>query len=117
MDLPKEEIVLFIFGTQDYKIVGMISHLGPQLGVADGIALANKLQENGQITAVFTGEGGTSKETSMRLNVAAVWDLPVIFIVETMDTDFLLLQLEQFPLLRTDIYTKERGIWNGSIHY
>lgn len=73
----------FHFGTQDYKIVGMISHLGPQLGVADGIALANKLQENGQITAVFTGEGGTSEgDFHEALNVAAVWDLPVIFIVE-----------------------------------
>lgn len=73
----------FHFGTQDYKIVGMISHLGPQLGVADGIALANKLQQNGQITAVFTGEGGTSEgDFHEALNVAAVWDLPVIFVVE-----------------------------------
>ncbi len=73
----------FHFGTQDYNIVGMISHLGPQLGVADGIALANKLKENGQVTAVFSGEGGTSEgDFHEALNVAAVWDLPVIFIVE-----------------------------------
>jgi 2-oxoisovalerate dehydrogenase E1 component len=45
----------FSFGTQQYKIIEMISHLGPQLGVADGIALANKLKKNGKITAVFTG--------------------------------------------------------------
>lgn len=73
----------FHFGTQDYKIVGMISHLGPQLGVADGIALANKLKDNHQVTAVFTGEGGTSEgDFHEALNVAAVWDLPVIFVVE-----------------------------------
>ena len=73
----------FHFGTQDYNIVGMISHLGPQLGVADGIALANKLKDNQQVTAVFTGEGGTSEgDFHEALNVAAVWDLPVIFVVE-----------------------------------
>jgi 2-oxoisovalerate dehydrogenase E1 component len=73
----------FHFGTQDYKIVGMISHLGPQMGVADGIALANLLQNNGNITAVFTGEGGTSEgDFHEALNVAAVWQLPVIFCIE-----------------------------------
>src|SRR6187402_1492167 len=73
----------FHFGTQLYKIVGMISHLGPQLGVADGIALANKLQKNGKITAVFTGEGATSEgDFHEALNIAAVWDLPVLFIIE-----------------------------------
>ena len=73
----------FHFGSQEHKVVGMISHLGPQLGVADGIALANKLMDNQQITAVFTGEGGTSEgDFHEALNVAAVWDLPVIFIVE-----------------------------------
>ena len=73
----------FHFGSQQHKVVGMISHLGPQLGVADGIALANKLKDNKQVTAVFTGEGGTSEgDFHEALNVAAVWDLPVIFIVE-----------------------------------
>ena len=73
----------FHFGSQEHKVVGMISHLGPQLGVADGIALANKLKDNKQVTAVFTGEGGTSEgDFHEALNVAAVWDLPVIFIVE-----------------------------------
>jgi len=51
----------FHFGTQEYKIIGMISHLGPQLGVADGIALAHKLKNENKLTAVFTGEGGTSE--------------------------------------------------------
>ncbi|OIQ28524.1 MAG: dehydrogenase [Bacteroidetes bacterium MedPE-SWsnd-G2] len=73
----------FHFGTQDYNIVGMISHLGPQLGVADGIALANKLQKKKAVTAVFSGEGGTSEgDFHEALNVASVWQLPVIFCIE-----------------------------------
>jgi 2-oxoisovalerate dehydrogenase E1 component len=73
----------FHFGTQEYHIIGMISHLGPQLGVADGIALANKLQKNGKITAVFTGEGATSEgDFHEALNIASVWELPVLFVIE-----------------------------------
>lgn len=73
----------FHFGTQEYNIVGMISHLGPQLGIADGIALANKLRKENKITAVFTGEGATSEgDFHEALNVASVWDLPVLFIIE-----------------------------------
>ncbi len=73
----------FHFGTQQYNIVGMISHLGPQLGVADGIALANVLKNNKHVTAVFTGEGGTSEgDFHEALNVAAVWNLPVLFCIE-----------------------------------
>ncbi|WP_299128351.1 dehydrogenase E1 component subunit alpha/beta [uncultured Winogradskyella sp.] len=73
----------FHFGSQEHNIIGMISHLGPQLGVADGIALANLLKNNGQVTAVFTGEGGTSEgDFHEALNVASVWQLPVIFCVE-----------------------------------
>ncbi|KIC02099.1 dehydrogenase [Flavobacterium sp. JRM] len=73
----------FHFGTQQYKIIGMISHLGPQLGVADGIALANKLKKNNKVTAVFTGEGATSEgDFHEALNIAAVWELPVMFIIE-----------------------------------
>lgn len=73
----------FHFGTNDYHIVGMISHLGPQLGLADGIALACNLKGEEKVTAVFTGDGGTSEgDFHEALNVAAVWDLPVIFIIE-----------------------------------
>jgi 2-oxoisovalerate dehydrogenase E1 component len=73
----------FHFGTQEFKIIGMISHLGPQLGVADGIALAHKLKEEKKVTAVFTGEGATSEgDFHEALNIAAVWELPVLFIVE-----------------------------------
>lgn len=73
----------FHFGSQEFKIIGMISHLGPQLGVADGIALAHKLRKEKKITAVFTGEGGTSEgDFHEALNLASVWDLPVLFCVE-----------------------------------
>lgn len=73
----------FHFGTQEYKIVGMISHLGPQLGVADGIALASKLRKDKKVTVVFTGDGGASEgDFHESINTAAVWDLPVIFVIE-----------------------------------
>jgi len=73
----------FHFGTQEFNIIGMISHLGPQLGVADGIALANVLKKQKHVTAVFTGEGGTSEgDFHEALNVAAVWNLPVLFCIE-----------------------------------
>ena len=73
----------FHFGTQEFKIVGMISHLGPQFGVADGIALGNLLKKNNQVCAVFTGEGGTSEgDIHEALNVASVWELPVLFCIE-----------------------------------
>src|ERR1700748_2117328 len=73
----------FHFGTQQYKILGMISHLGPQMALADGIALADVLNKTKHATLVFTGEGATSEgDFHEALNVAAVWDLPVIFIIE-----------------------------------
>ncbi|MBL3657054.1 alpha-ketoacid dehydrogenase subunit alpha/beta [Fulvivirga sediminis] len=73
----------FHFGTNEHHIIGMISHLGPQLSVADGIALANKLKGERKATVVFTGDGGASQgEFHEALNVAAVWDLPVIFVIE-----------------------------------
>lgn len=73
----------FHFGTNEYHIVGMISHLGPQMGVADGIALANKLRKDQKVTVVFTGDGGASEgDFHESINTAAVWNLPVIFIVE-----------------------------------
>ncbi len=73
----------FHFGTQEFNIVGMISHLGPQLGVADGIALAQTLKNTKQVTTVFTGEGATSEgDFHEALNVASVWNLPVVFCIE-----------------------------------
>ena len=74
----------FHFGTQKYKIVGMISHLGPQLGVANGIALADLLRNKKKVTTVFTGDGATSEgDFHEALNVASVWNLPVLFCVES----------------------------------
>ncbi|MEX1131712.1 MAG: dehydrogenase E1 component subunit alpha/beta [Flavobacteriales bacterium] len=73
----------FHFGSQEHKVVGMISHLGPQMGIADGIALAHKLKKENRCTVVFTGDGATSEgDFHESVNVAAVWDLPVLFIVE-----------------------------------
>jgi len=73
----------FHFGTNEHHIVGMISHLGPQNGVADGIALATRLKKENKITVVFNGDGGTSQgDFHEAVNVAAVWDLPVIFVIE-----------------------------------
>jgi 2-oxoisovalerate dehydrogenase E1 component len=73
----------FHFGSKEHHICGMISHLGPQLAIADGIALAHKLRKENKISLVFTGEGGTSEgDFHEALNLAAVWDLPVIFLIE-----------------------------------
>ncbi|MGO4878711.1 thiamine pyrophosphate-dependent enzyme [Pedobacter psychrotolerans] len=73
----------FHFGTQDYKIIGMISHLGPQMALADGIALADVLRQRPNATLVYTGEGATSEgDFHEAVNVAAVWNLPVIFLIE-----------------------------------
>lgn len=73
----------FHFGTHEYKIIGMISHLGPQMALADGIALADVLSKRNRATLVFTGEGATSEgDFHEALNIAAVWNLPVIFLIE-----------------------------------
>ncbi len=73
----------FHFGANEYHICGMISHLGPQLAIADGIALAHKLKKEDKVSVAFSGDGGTSEgDFHEALNVAAVWGLPVIFIIE-----------------------------------
>ncbi len=73
----------FHFGNREHHICGMISHLGPQLAIADGVALAHKLRKENKVSLAFTGDGGTSEgDFHEALNVAAVWDLPVIFIIE-----------------------------------
>ncbi|OJW82690.1 MAG: dehydrogenase [Bacteroidetes bacterium 46-16] len=73
----------FHFGANEYHICGMISHLGPQLAIADGVALAHKLRKEHKISLAFSGDGGTSEgDFHEALNVAAVWGLPVIFLIE-----------------------------------
>jgi len=73
----------FHFGANEYHICGMISHLGPQLAIADGIALAHKLKKEQKVSLAFSGDGGTSEgDFHEALNVAAVWNLPVIFLIE-----------------------------------
>src|SRR5215467_353051 len=73
----------FHFGNKEHHICGMISHLGPQLAIADGVALAYKLKKESKVSLAFTGEGGTSEgDFHEAMNVAGVWDLPVIFVIE-----------------------------------
>ena len=73
----------FHFGTKEYNVWGMISHLGPQLSLAAGIGLGYKLDKESKVCLAFTGEGGTSEgEFHEALNVASVWQLPVIFVIE-----------------------------------
>jgi 2-oxoisovalerate dehydrogenase E1 component len=73
----------FHFGSKEHHICGMISHLGPQMAIADGVALAHQLRNEAKVSVAFTGDGGTSEgDFHEALNVAAVWDLPVIFIIE-----------------------------------
>lgn len=73
----------FHFGNNEHHIVGMISHLGAMLGVADGIALAHKLKKEQKVSVVFSGDGGASEgDFHEAINTAAVWDLPVIFLIE-----------------------------------
>jgi 2-oxoisovalerate dehydrogenase E1 component len=87
----------FHFGSNEHHIVGMISHLGPQNGVADGIALACKLKDEKKVTVVFNGDGGTSEgDFHEAVNVAAVWDLPVIFVIENNGYGLSTPSVEQF---------------------
>lgn len=73
----------FHFGSNEHHICGMISHLGPQLAIADGIALAHKLKKENKVSLAFTGDGATSEgDFHEAMNVAAVWNLPVIFLIE-----------------------------------
>jgi 2-oxoisovalerate dehydrogenase E1 component len=73
----------FHFGSKPHYICGMISHLGPQLALADGVALAYKLRQDNKVSLAYSGDGGTSEgDFHEALNVAAVWELPVIFVIE-----------------------------------
>ena len=73
----------FHFGAPGHRVIGMISHLGAMLGVADGIALASNLDKEETIAVVFSGDGGASEgDFHEAINVAAVWELPVIFLIE-----------------------------------
>ena len=95
----------FHFGSNEHHIVGMISHLGPQMGVACGIALSNKLKGKKKLCAVFTGDGGTSQgDFHESLNIASTWNLPVIFCIEIMVTDYLhqLMSSTQLIILQTE---------------
>ena len=100
----------FHFGTNEHHIVGMISHLGPQLCVGDGIALASKLKKEKKITVAFTGDGGTSEgDFHEACNIAAVWNLPVIILIENNGYGLSTPTNEQFKCK----YLAERAIGYG----
>ncbi len=100
----------FHFGTNEHHIVGMISHLGPQLCVGDGIALASKLKKEKKITVTFTGDGGTSEgDFHEACNIAAVWNLPVIILIENNGYGLSTPTNEQFKCK----YLAERAIGYG----
>jgi len=100
----------FHFGTMDYNIVGMISHLGPQLSLASGVALAHKFKNEQRCSLAFTGEGGTSEgEFHEALNTAAVWQLPVIFVIENNGYGLSTPAIEQYKCEKLS----DRGIGYG----
>jgi len=106
----------FHFGTQEYKIIGMISHLGPQMALADGIALADVLGKRNRATLVFTGEGGTSEgDFHEALNVASVWNLPVIFLIENNGYGLSTPVNEQYKCQRLSDRAKGYGIEGRTI--
>ena len=98
----------FHFGSQEHHIVGMISHLGPQMGIACGIALSHKMARQKKICAVFTGEGGTSEgDFHEALNVASVWKLPVLFCIENNGYGLSTPSKEQFAV--KDLTNRAKG--------
>jgi 2-oxoisovalerate dehydrogenase E1 component len=100
----------FHFGAMEHHIVGMISHLGPQLSLAAGVALAHKQRQEGKVSLAFTGDGATSQgEFHEALNVAAVWKLPVIFLIESNGYGLSTLPSEQYACERL----ADRGIGYG----
>jgi 2-oxoisovalerate dehydrogenase E1 component len=73
----------FHFGTLEHHVVGMISHLGAMAPVADGLALAARLRGEDRVAAVLIGDGATSEgDIHEAMNLAAVWNLGVVFVVE-----------------------------------
>ena len=101
----------FHFGTKDDNIIGMISHLGPQFGVANGIALSNLIKNEKSVCVVFSGEGGTSEgDFHEALNVASVWSLPVLFCIENNGYGLSTPVSEQFVLKNISVsYTHLRA--------
>lgn len=106
----------FHFGTQEYRIVGMISHLGPQLGIADGIALSSILRKEKKATLVFTGDGGSSEgDFHEAINVASVWNLPVIFVIENNGYGLSTPSTEQFNFESFTVKGPSYGIESMSV--
>ena len=104
----------FHFGSKEHHIVGMISHLGPQLTVANGIALAEQLADERKVTLAITGEGGASEgDFHEALNVASVWKLPVIFLVENNGFSISTPTAEQYNI---SSFTEKGAAYNIETH-
>src|SRR5947207_10848124 len=101
----------FHFGANEYHICGMISHLGPQLAIADGVSLAHKLRKEDKVSLAFSGDGATSEgDFHEALNVAAVWELPVIFLIENNGYGLSTPSREQFLVEHLSIRAKGYGM-------
>jgi 2-oxoisovalerate dehydrogenase E1 component len=101
----------FHFGANEYHICGMISHLGPQLAIADGVALAHKLRKEDKVSLAFSGDGATSEgDFHEALNVAAVWELPVIFLIENNGYGLSTPSKEQFLVEHLSVRAKGYGM-------
>ncbi|MBS1616370.1 MAG: dehydrogenase E1 component subunit alpha/beta [Bacteroidetes bacterium] len=101
----------FHFGVNDHHICGMISHLGPQLAIADGVALAHKLRQENKVSLAFSGDGATSEgDFHEAMNVAAVWELPVIFIIENNGYGLSTPSREQFLVEHLSVRAKGYGM-------
>jgi 2-oxoisovalerate dehydrogenase E1 component len=73
----------FHFGLLEKRIVGMISQLGAMLPVACGLGLAARLKGEPFVALSMIGEGATRQgDFHEALNLAALWKLPVVFVVE-----------------------------------
>lgn len=107
----------FHFGSKAHHICGMISHLGPQMAVADGVALAYHLKQQQKVALAFTGDGGTSEgDFHEALNLAAVWDLPIIFIIENNGYGLSTPANEQYRCERLVDKAKGYGIMGANIN-
>lgn len=101
----------FHFGVNEHHICGMISHLGPQLAIADGVALAHKLRQDNKVSLAFSGDGATSEgDFHEAMNVASVWELPVIFLIENNGYGLSTPSREQFLVEHLSVRAKGYGM-------
>ena len=100
----------FLAEEMGIRHVGMISHLGSMIPVAAGCAFALKQRGTDGVAINFIGDGGTSTgDFHEGLNMAAVWDLPLVLIVENNRYAFSTPVSQQFRAERLS----DRGVGYG----